>query len=881
MSLVPPKPSPLHPGYRLGRYELLCPVAQGGMAAVWLARLHGAHGFEKLVAVKTILPEHASDERFHKMFLDEAKLASLIDHLHVAHVLDLGEEDEVLFLAMEWVDGDSLSRLYKSMEKRGRSLPIGVVLRVRADVCGGLHAAHELKDLTGNPLNVVHRDVSPHNILVTNQGVAKLIDFGIAKARDRIAEETNAGLIKGKLQYMPPEQALGKPVDRRADVFAVGATRYYLLSNRPAYDGPNQLAILHVLTSGRPPLPLPNRVPGAVERVIMKALAHKADDRYASCAELQAALEEAMRAADCYTTANDVGRFLAEHFGDRIENRRKAIELALDAAGDRQKLEALLRPPQDATGGVLVGGAYLRVLSPGSMSGEKRLDAASSGKMVAGSERIEVQTGKLLGRDERGIPTLAEQVMAASAPTAPVVREIELERSPREGMGAMANEIDLAGIEREDAPTRIAKVGTGPASSSYVPLGSALSELPTGSHTTASTVRSVDDRASGEGSGVLKWVLGAVAVVVVAGGLLELTSHGAFFRNAVLDRVRAEEYAQIERDAVDQAKSALAHDTADRASAAVSALDAAVAKAPRHAPLLAWASWASFAADLRFGRDLDRHARASSLLDKIPQGPRKTLAIAVRDLAVGEAAKARVALDGLVKSEPKDVDVLLALGEAQLATQSPDEAAKTFDRAIEIERTPRTVFARIRALVTTDVARARAEATRLAKEAEDHVGARLVLARLAWADGDAGAAERWLSEIAKVPAATGAREKSEAASLRGFVLLSRGDVAGARKSFDESVAAAKGATSPQTELGLGDVELASGKASAAIAHYRAALDGDASLWRAQIGIARAQIALGNHVDAMATLAAIKAPEAAAEVATWSDVASGKTKPPGK
>lgn len=881
MSLVPPKPSPLHPGYRLGRYELLCPVAQGGMAAVWLARLHGAHGFEKLVAVKTILPEHASDPRFHRMFLDEAKLASLIDHVNVAHVLDLGEEDEVLFLAMEWVDGDALSRLYKAMEKRGRSLPIGVVLRVMSDVCGGLHAAHELKDLTGKSLNVVHRDVSPHNILVTSQGVVKLIDFGIAKARDRLSEETNAGLIKGKLQYMPPEQALGKAVDRRADVFAVGATLYYLLSNRPAYDGPNQLAILHVLTSGRPPLPLPNRVPGAVERVIMKALAHKADERWASCAELQTALEEAMRAADCYTTSHDVARFLGEHFADRIENRRKAIELALDAAGDRQKLEALLRPPQDGTGGVLVGGAYLRVLSPGSMSGEKRVDASSSGKMIAGSERIEVQTGKLLGRDERGIPTLAEQVMAANAPSAPAVREIDLDRSPREGMGAMANEIDLAGIEREDVPTRMAPIGTGPASA-RIPLGGALAELPTGQHTSASTVRSVPPPAGGVGgSGLVKGLLGALAVLAVGGGLLELTSHGAFFRHDLLDRMRADAYAQIERDAVEKAKTALAHDTADRASAAVAALDAAVNQAPRHAPLLAWSSWASFATEVRFGRDLDRHARASALLDRIPQGPRKTLATALRDLVQGDAGKARVALDGLVKTEPKDVDVLLALGEAQLATKSPDEAAKTFDRAIEVARTPRTVYARIRALELVDKARARDEAQKLANEAEDHVGARLVLARLAWADHDVDATDRFLREIAKVPAAAGARERSEAATLRGFVLLSRGDVEGARKAFDESVAAAKGTTSPSTELGLGDVELAAGKPSAAIAHYRAALDGDATLWRAQLGIARAQIALGSHADAKVTLAAIKAPEAAAEVATWSDVADGKTKPPGK
>ena len=153
------------------------------MASVWVARQRGKHGFEKLVALKTILPKFAADVRFQEMFLDEARIASRIEHLNVAQIFDLGEEHEVLYLAMEYVDGDSLSKLNRACQRGGIKIPPNILLRVLADTCAGLHEAHELKDATGRPLEIVHRDVSPHNILVSTKGIAKLIDFGIAKAR--------------------------------------------------------------------------------------------------------------------------------------------------------------------------------------------------------------------------------------------------------------------------------------------------------------------------------------------------------------------------------------------------------------------------------------------------------------------------------------------------------------------------------------------------------------------------------------------------------------------------------------------------------------------------------------------------------------------------
>src|SRR5580704_7694980 len=178
------RPASIQPGRKLDRYELVCPIAEGGMASVWIARLTGGHGFEKYVAIKTILPQFASDVRFQKMFIEESRIASRIEHPNVAQIRDVGETDGVTYLVMEYVDGESLWALHRGLLRKGTRLPPGVLLRILADVCGGLHAAHELRDLSGSLVRVVHRDVSPQNVLVSAGGAAKLIDFGIAKSLD-------------------------------------------------------------------------------------------------------------------------------------------------------------------------------------------------------------------------------------------------------------------------------------------------------------------------------------------------------------------------------------------------------------------------------------------------------------------------------------------------------------------------------------------------------------------------------------------------------------------------------------------------------------------------------------------------------------------------
>jgi serine/threonine-protein kinase len=319
------------------------------MASIWAARLQGKHGFERLVAIKTILPRFADDHRFRRMFLDEARIASRIEHANVAQILDLGEQRDILYLVMELIVGESLAKLARAVEPNGGRFPLGIALRVLADACAGLHAAHELSDAAGVNIGVVHRDVSPQNILISSQGTIKLIDFGVAKARDRYTEETGTGILKGKIHYMAPEQATGKPLDRRADIWSIGAILYRLLTGRCAFEGSNQLATLHLLTSGDPPDPLPSSVPRVVEAIVKRAMSHDVGRRYATAAELHAALEDAIREADVATSVHDVAAYLSRHMASRTASRKEAIALAIKSATDRSRVAALLDAHAETT----------------------------------------------------------------------------------------------------------------------------------------------------------------------------------------------------------------------------------------------------------------------------------------------------------------------------------------------------------------------------------------------------------------------------------------------------------------------------------------------------------------------------------------------------
>jgi serine/threonine-protein kinase len=298
------------PGLRLGPYELTRELGRGGFAAVWEAKRSGMRGFEVNVAIKLIHVDEHTDPSFEAMFIDEAKLVAGITHPNVVRIFELGREGDTLYQVMECVRGTSLHLLRNRAKRAGTPLPVGLVMHVLAETCAGLHAAHELvRD--GKHLEVVHRDVSPQNILISDGGIVKLIDFGVAKANDRLAADTTEGFAKGKLRYMAPEQAVGQKSDRRADLWAVGAVAFDLIEGHPPHDGYNDLARLFKLLEATPP-ELTAPVPAPIAAVIRKCLARSPDDRWSTAAELRAAIDAALAASDVRVTTSDVARWVAE-----------------------------------------------------------------------------------------------------------------------------------------------------------------------------------------------------------------------------------------------------------------------------------------------------------------------------------------------------------------------------------------------------------------------------------------------------------------------------------------------------------------------------------------------------------------------------------------
>lgn len=284
------------PGDRLRNCELLVPLASGGMADVWVGRQLGDFSFERFVAVKVVRSELAGEPSVREMFLREARLTARIRHANVVRVLDLGEEGGALFQVLELVDGVSLRRL--DVLRGSTPFSHAVAARILSDALRGLHAAHELVDERGEPLRLVHRDVSPHNILVDLCGVSLIADFGVAKVANAVRDEvgTRSGELKGKLGYMAPEQFLGAPLERRTDIFAVGVILWEVLTGRRLLGGPEPAASLLRLPSTR--LPHPGEIVGSLRRsplaaIAMRALAWEPSRRFTSAAEMADALERA------------------------------------------------------------------------------------------------------------------------------------------------------------------------------------------------------------------------------------------------------------------------------------------------------------------------------------------------------------------------------------------------------------------------------------------------------------------------------------------------------------------------------------------------------------------------------------------------------------
>jgi eukaryotic-like serine/threonine-protein kinase len=318
----------LKPGTRLGRYELLVPIARGGMARVWAARQHGQRGFQKLVAIKTILPHLAEEPEFERMFLDEARIASGVHHPNVCEIYELGEERKTLYLAMEWVSGDSLSRVLR-ISGETVAIDVRVAARIVADACAGAHAAHELTDDEGRSLDVVHRDLSSHNVLLTADGVAKVCDFGVAKALGQLHEQTSVGQLKGKIAYMAPEQMTGGAIDRRSDVFSLGCLLYEATTGVRPFKGERDHQIMHAILQNAvlPPSQIVPGYPAALEQIVMRALAPKPILRFPTAERMRFALEELLAKGPLVTQAN-VAQLVRTRLGELLDRRKERIRQA-------------------------------------------------------------------------------------------------------------------------------------------------------------------------------------------------------------------------------------------------------------------------------------------------------------------------------------------------------------------------------------------------------------------------------------------------------------------------------------------------------------------------------------------------------------------------
>jgi serine/threonine protein kinase len=322
-----------------GKYELLRKIASGGMGQVFLAREHGT-GFERLVVLKLILPHLAEDEEFLDMFLEEARLVARLSHPNLITILDLTEIEGRHCLAMEYVQGEDVRRLERFARKQERPLPVGLVVRIIADAAAGLAYAHNARDGHGQPLQLVHRDVSPQNVLVGFDGGVKVIDFGVAKAATS-GQQTATGVLKGKYPYMSPEQANGMAVDGRSDQFALGVVMWELLTGKRLFKGDTDLMTLRLVRDCQvpPPSQLNPKLPPGLDEVVLKALAPTPEGRYADCAAFRLALEDWALNLRLPSSSAHLAAYLRELYADRIAaeaDPSKLDQLAEDADLDSQ-----------------------------------------------------------------------------------------------------------------------------------------------------------------------------------------------------------------------------------------------------------------------------------------------------------------------------------------------------------------------------------------------------------------------------------------------------------------------------------------------------------------------------------------------------------------
>ena len=310
-----------------GKYLLLERVNVGGMAEVFKAKTFGVEGFERMLAVKRILPSIAEDQEFITMFVDEAKIAVQLTHANIAQIFDLGKVGDSYFIALEYVSGKDLRAIFDRARKRGETVPVPMACYTMMKVCEGLDYAHNKKDPSGRELTLVHRDVSPQNILLSYDGEVKVIDFGIAKAAGK-AGRTQAGILKGKFGYMSPEQVRGLPIDRRSDIFSCGIVLYELLTGERLFVGESDFSTLEKVRNVEilPPSTYNRKIPDELERIVLKALAKDTEDRYQNAIDLHDELQAFVYTAGEFYSRKDLAAWMKKTFGKEIEEETAKLE---------------------------------------------------------------------------------------------------------------------------------------------------------------------------------------------------------------------------------------------------------------------------------------------------------------------------------------------------------------------------------------------------------------------------------------------------------------------------------------------------------------------------------------------------------------------------
>jgi serine/threonine protein kinase len=385
-------PAPAEVGSTANNYQILARLAVGGMAEIFLARGVSAAGVERHCVLKRILRDRANDLHFVRMFLDEARLAAQLNHPNVAQVYDIGKLSDSYFFTMEYVHGETVRAVLQRARSLRREMPLGAVLTVIAGAAAGLHHAHDRLGLDGRPLGIVHRDVSPSNLMVSYEGGVKLVDFGVAKAADRM-QETRSGTVKGKISYLSPEQCRGAEVDRRTDLFALGIVMWEMLTGERLYRRASDFENMNAIVNEPTPPPSSRRrsLPPELDAVAMRLLAKDVDERFQTADDVVDALEQAAAATGSMLSSSSLGRMLREMFGQRPEpwlemdaqdapegvtvtSEPIPSELGI-AAADSMDLQLAGVPDLSPRGGVTQGDGVPQPVPAASSARQRRLTA--------------------------------------------------------------------------------------------------------------------------------------------------------------------------------------------------------------------------------------------------------------------------------------------------------------------------------------------------------------------------------------------------------------------------------------------------------------------------------------------------------------------------